>query len=89
MIIPAIIGPMTSNPIKPLTSSLRRLFCFYRDGFRNMPDWGRKAWLIIIIKLFIIFAVLRLFFFPDFLGKNFSNDAERGKYVRDQILNTR
>jgi hypothetical protein len=65
------------------------LFRFYYDGFRGMSSWGKKAWLIIIIKLIIIFAVLRLFFFPDLLKKNFSTDAERSKYFRNQILNSK
>ncbi|MBE3087468.1 MAG: DUF4492 domain-containing protein, partial [Bacteroidetes bacterium] len=38
-------------------SVLSRLFRFYYDGFRNMSNWGRKVWIIIIIKLFIMFAI--------------------------------
>jgi hypothetical protein len=66
---------------------LQHLFRFYADGFRNMSGWGKKVWLIIIIKLFIIFAVLRLFFFPDFLNKRFDNNSDKGDYIRDQIIN--
>lgn len=62
------------------------VFRFYRDGFRTMPGWGRKVWLIIIIKLFIMFAVLKVFFFPDLLKKNFSSDRERGEHVFDELL---
>ena len=29
---------------------------------------GRTLWAVILIKLFIMFAVLRLFFFPDLLA---------------------
>ncbi len=67
---------------------LTRLFYFYYEGFRNMSDWGRKVWIIIIIKLFIMFAILRFFFFPDFLQKNYDNDKQRSEYVRDQLLNS-
>ena len=42
-------------------------------------------WIIIIIKIVIIFIVLRIFFFPDFLKKNFKDDARRSDYVLDQI----
>jgi hypothetical protein len=63
------------------------VFIFYRDGFRNMTDWGKKAWIVLVIKLVIIFAIIRLFFFPDFLAKKFDNDSERSAYVRNQILN--
>ncbi len=38
---------------------------------------GRTLWKVIIIKLFIMFAVLKLFFFPDFLKTNFSTDEQR------------
>lgn len=41
---------------------VRRIWHFYVEGFRHMT-WGRQLWLLIIIKLFIMFAVLRLFFF--------------------------
>jgi hypothetical protein len=53
-----------------------------------MSSWGRNVWIIIIIKLFIIFAVLRVFFFPDFLKKNFDNDSKRSEYVLEQLTNT-
>ena len=64
-----------------------RVFDLYRDGFRNLPVWGRKLWIIILIKVFILFAVLKLFFFPDFLSKNFSNDDERGNFILEQLTN--
>jgi hypothetical protein len=58
---------------------------FYYEGFRDMSWWGKRAWIIIIIKLIIIFAVLRIFFFPDFLRKNFDDDKQRSEYILDQI----
>jgi len=69
-----------------IKSAVGRIFRFYFDGFREMSSWGRRAWIVIIIKLFIIFVVLRIFFFPDLLKKDFSTDAERSNYVRNQIL---
>jgi len=75
--------------MKNKTSIFARLFSFYYEGFRNMSGWGRKVWIIIIIKLFIMFAILRLFFFPDFLGKKYSNDRQRSEYVMDQLINSR
>jgi len=73
-------------------NSLNQFFAtfirIYIDGFRNLSSWGRKVWLIIIIKLFVIFAILKLFFFPDFLGRKYNNDIQRSEYVRNQILNS-
>lgn len=46
---------------------------------------GKTLWKIIIVKLVIMFAVLKLFFFPDFLSTNFSTDEQRADYVIEQI----
>ena len=70
------------------SSPFYKVIHFYYDGFRNMSSWGKKVWLIILIKLFIIFAILKLFFFPDFLQKKFDTDNERSEYVIDQLTNS-
>lgn len=62
-----------------------RILRFYYEGFRNMDKWGRQVWFIIILKLFIMFAILKLFFFSDFLNSNFKNDEERSEYVLEQL----
>lgn len=64
---------------------IRGVIRFYSDGFRNLPHWGRNVWLVILIKLFIMFAILRLFFFPDLLKRDFDNDADRGRHVLEQL----
>lgn len=71
------------------SSIFSRVFSFYIDGFREMSGWSRKVWIIILIKLFIMFAILKLFFFPDFLQKKFDNDKQRSEYVMDQLINSR
>jgi hypothetical protein len=63
---------------------LRKIFNFYMDGFRKMT-WGRKLWGIILVKLFIMFAILRLFFFPDMLKRDFDSDEERADHVLEQL----
>ena len=60
-----------------------RVFDLYYDGFRNMR-LGRTLWAIILIKLFIIFAVLKLFFFPNFLKEQAKGD-EAG-YVATELV---
>lgn len=62
------------------------VFRFYRNGFLTMPGWGKKVWLVILIKLFIMFVVLKIFFFPDLLKKNFDSDRERGEHVLDELI---
>jgi hypothetical protein len=71
-----------------LFSLMGRLFRFYYYGFKNMSVWGRRVWLIIIIKLFIIFAILKVFFFQDFLKRKFDNDKQRSDYVIEQLINS-
>jgi len=66
------------------TSLLHRIFYFYYDGFRSMTV-GKSLWMIILIKLFIMFVILKIFFFPDLLKKNFSSDKERGDYVLENL----
>ena len=39
-----------------------RIWSFYPDGFRNMT-WGRPLVWLIVLKLFVLFAILRVFFF--------------------------
>ncbi len=63
---------------------LSRIFYFYYDGFRSMTI-GKTLWLIIFIKLFIMFAVFRIFFFPNYLKSNFNNDQERSEHVIEQL----
>lgn len=62
----------------------RRIFCFYRDGFRQMT-LGKTLWKIILIKLIVMFGVLKLFFFPNYLKTNFENDRLRADHVIDQL----
>jgi len=63
---------------------LYRVFNFYVEGFRNMT-LGKTLWILILIKLFIMFLILKLFFFPNFLNTNFKTDKERGDYVLEQL----
>ncbi len=50
---------------------------------------GKKLWLIIFIKLFIMFAILKVFFFPNVLNKNFKTDEERSNYVIEQLTKSK
>jgi hypothetical protein len=61
-----------------------RIWSFYLDGFRSMT-LGRTLWKLIILKLIILFGVLKIFFFQDFLASKFSTDEERADYVLGQM----
>ena len=51
-----------------MSYTVARIWHFYVEGFRGMTI-GRTLWLLILVKLFIMFFILRLFFFPDFLNE--------------------
>jgi hypothetical protein len=70
-------------------SAINRLFRFYYDGFRTMSWWGKRVWIIILIKLFVIFFILKIFFFHDFLQKKYSTDEQKSEYVLDQLINSK
>ena len=63
---------------------VNKIYTFYRDGFKGMV-LGKKLWKIILIKLFVMFVILKLFFFPNFLNTKFETDEEKGDYVLEQI----
>ena len=71
---------------------LKRVFNLYYEGFRDMT-LGRTLWLIILVKLFVIFVVLKLFFFPDFLKQNAGNqgvsptDDDKAGFVAKELVN--
>lgn len=57
----------------------------YADGFRSMTV-GRKLWALIIVKLIIIFAILKVFFFPDLLKSGYADDEGRAAAVRNSLI---
>lgn len=60
-----------------------RVYRFYVNGFKRMT-WGRTMWAIIGIKLFIMFAILKAFLFPNFLKKQGASVDERTEYVSSE-----
>ncbi|MDD3815954.1 MAG: DUF4492 domain-containing protein [Desulfocapsaceae bacterium] len=67
-----------------MSQPLTRVYAFYRNGFRSMTV-GKTLWKIILIKLLVMFAVLKLFFFPNYLKTNFQTDEQRADHVLEQL----
>ena len=63
-------------------NTLKGIYRFYLDGFRQMT-LGRTLWALILLKLFIMFAILRLFFFrPAMQGMT---DEQKQEHVARQL----
>ena len=66
---------------------LKKIVLFYYDGFRSMT-LGRTLWTIILIKLFVMFFILKLFFFPSFLkGSDEQKQNQVGTELVERIQN--
>ena len=46
---------------------------------------GKTLWVIVLVKLFVIFVVLKIFFFPNFL-KQHAEKGEEAEFVASQVL---
>ncbi len=64
--------------------AIKKIYIFYLQGFKSMTI-GKTLWVIILIKLAIMFLVLKLFFFPNYLKSNFNTNEERSNHVIQQL----
>ncbi len=67
-----------------LLKTVDSIYTFYRDGFRGMV-LGKKLWTIILIKLLVMFVILKFFFFPNYLNTKFATNEEKANHVLEQI----
>lgn len=63
---------------------IRKLFNFYIEGFRRMT-WGKTLWLLILIKLFLIFFIMKFFFFSDNIEHKFKTDEEKSMHILENL----
>jgi len=66
-----------------MKSVWRRIYAMYAEGFRSMTV-GRSLWIVIAVKLAVMFLVIKLFFMPDALS-DCTTDAERAQAVRTSL----
>lgn len=65
--------------------TLRKIANFYIEGFREMT-LGRTLWALILLKLAIMFLVLKIFFFPNLLSG--MSPEQRAVKVSNELLKT-
>ena len=76
---------MEENKILKNNSIPLKIWRFYMEGFRSMT-LGKTLWAIILIKLFIMFFIVRLFFFPNILQQKYDTDEERANQVIENLI---
>ncbi|MDR3048122.1 MAG: DUF4492 domain-containing protein [Bacteroidales bacterium] len=64
------------------TNVFARIFWFYIDGFRSMTI-GKTLWVLILVKLFIMFGILRVFFFKPVLSDK--TEQQKEEFVAKQL----
>lgn len=62
---------------------IKRIINFYYEGFSNMRT-GKTLWLVVIVKLVVIFLVLKLFFMPDILQER-AGEGNEPNYIMQRL----
>jgi hypothetical protein len=70
--------------LKPFASVYR----FYIEGFKGMK-LGKTLWTIILIKLFVMFVILKMLFFPNYLNERYDTKEDKANHVLDEMTNRR
>ncbi|HPK29458.1 MAG TPA: DUF4492 domain-containing protein [Bacteroidales bacterium] len=65
--------------------TVKDFFMMYVDGFKTLSKTSKVLWILILVKLFIMFAILRVFFFPNFLNSVASTEEEKAQYVIEKL----
>ena len=73
---------MKSNPSSKPKFNWFKMFW---EGFTHMTPLGKTLWIVVIIKLTIMFLVLKPFFFPKQLNQ-FEGDEEKANHVIEQLV---
>lgn len=70
--------------ITTVTGTITRISAFYIDGFRGMR-LGKTLWLLILVKLIVLFGVIKFLFFPNVLETMYDTDAERSTHLLEHL----
>lgn len=66
--------------------TVKDFFMMYVDGFKTLTKTSKALWIIILVKLFIMFAILKVFFFPNFLNSVASTEEDKAAYVIEELI---
>lgn len=63
---------------------LYKIWRFYIDSFRYRGKYGKRLFLIILIKFIIFFGILKVFFFKEHIPKN-ASERQKTELVINEI----
>lgn len=61
-------------------------FKMFRDGFTSMSPLSKSLWILVIVKLIIMYFILKPFFFPNVLDSTYKDDADKANHVRTELF---
>ena len=70
------------NMLSFILYPFQELIKLYQYCFSMMSKESQTLWVIAVIKLIIMFGILKIFFFRDFLKTEFKNDEQRIEYLQ-------
>lgn len=65
---------------------LKNIWNLYYDGLRTLPRWARILCVIVLVKLLIMFLIIRLCFMPDYLNSRYTTDTEKSEHVLNALI---
>ncbi|PZT48992.1 DUF4492 domain-containing protein [Helicobacter valdiviensis] len=64
----------------------KKIFLLYYEGFKNM-SLGKSLWIVIILKLLVIFCFLKIFIYGEGFKERFLTQEERSEFVSKNLVN--
>lgn len=61
-------------------------FTMFWSGFNNMSRTSKTLWIVAIVKLVIMFFILKPFFFPNVLETYYDNEEDKAEHVRTELF---
>lgn len=75
------MGIETEKPAKKFN-----WFTMFWEGFTHMTQLGKTLWILVIIKLIIMFVILKPFFFHNYIKSNYETKQEQEAYMQNTLI---
>ncbi len=73
----------TTDNIK-IKNPIKFMVLLYVDGFKNMSTMSKTLWIIAVLKIAIMFGVLKTFFFKEHLSQ-FKTKQEKIEHISNNL----